>query len=67
MHTLDELGDKKVLIHCAANYRVSAFYSLYAMKRLDWSEEKADALVGSLWTPAERPPWKDFMERMKTS
>ena len=26
---LDALGDQKVLIHCAANYRVTAFYSLY--------------------------------------
>jgi protein tyrosine phosphatase (PTP) superfamily phosphohydrolase (DUF442 family) len=62
---LDDLGDRKVLIHCAANYRVSAFYSLYAMKRLDWPKENAEALVGSLWNPAERPPWKEFMERIQ--
>ena len=28
---MENAGDKKILIHCAANYRVSAFYSLYAM------------------------------------
>src|SRR5512147_1703691 len=27
----------KTLIHCAANYRVTAFYSLYAQKHLGWS------------------------------
>ena len=62
---LDGLGEKRVLIHCAANYRVSAFYSLYAMKRCGWSEEEASTLIGSLWDPAERQPWRDFLERMK--
>ena len=62
---LDGVGEKRVLIHCAANYRVSAFYSLYAMKRCGWSEEDASALIGSLWDPAGHPLWRDFMERMK--
>lgn len=32
----------RTLIHCAANFRVTAFYSLYAMKHLGWSEARAD-------------------------
>ncbi len=31
---LKGLNDEKVLIHCAANFRVTAFYSLYAQKHL---------------------------------
>src|SRR5512138_3271135 len=38
---LGQTGDQKVFIHCAANYRVTAFYSLYALKHLGWSEVQA--------------------------
>ena len=33
-HVMENTREKKVLIHCAANYRVSAFYALYAMQDL---------------------------------
>lgn len=46
---MDAAGDRKVLVHCAANYRVTAFYSLYAMRRLGWSAEQADALIARIW------------------
>ena len=32
----------KVLVHCAANFRVTAFYSLYALKHLGWSQLQAE-------------------------
>ena len=56
-------GDKKILIHCAANYRVSAFYSLYAMQDRDWSWEDARAHIASIWDPTDYPVWKRFIDR----
>lgn len=61
----ESVDGKKVLIHCAANYRASAFYSLYAMQNLGWSEIEADDLIGSLWDPMANPPWDQFIEEMR--
>jgi protein tyrosine phosphatase (PTP) superfamily phosphohydrolase (DUF442 family) len=58
---MDKWGEKKLLVHCAANYRVSAFYSLYAMLRLGWTAEQADEFIAARWQPAEYPPWPDFI------
>jgi protein tyrosine phosphatase (PTP) superfamily phosphohydrolase (DUF442 family) len=55
--------EKKVLIHCAANYRVSAFYAIYAFEYLGWSAEQAREHIASLWCPAEHPPWGQFISR----
>ena len=58
---LDGAGAGKVHIHCAANYRVSAFYSSYARIKGTMSEDKASELIGSLWDPAENHPWQAFI------
>lgn len=63
-NVLSEIGSKKVLIHCAANYRVTAFYSLYAMQHLGWSEAQADALRAVIWRKPY-PIWEDFIRQMK--
>ena len=47
--TLSALGHKKILIHCAANYRASAFYSVYAIQKLGWTELRAKLFVESVW------------------
>lgn len=46
---MDQIGDRKVLVHCAANYRVTEFFSSYAIKHLGWSLAQADALVTRVW------------------
>ena len=56
--------DKRVLVHCAANYRASAFYGLYAMQNLGWSEAQADALRARLWQ-RQYPVWDAFIQQMK--
>lgn len=56
---------KKILIHCAANYRVSAFYALYAFKQLGWSEQQCEDLISPIWNPQEHPPWPEFMDTIK--
>jgi uncharacterized protein (TIGR01244 family) len=59
---MDRQAGKKVHIHCAANYRVSAFYSLYALQRGWWNHEEAKAFVAGVWDPAEFPVWQVFIE-----
>lgn len=52
---------RKVLVHCAANYRVSAFYAMYAYEHLGWSASRARAHIESIWRPEEYPPWDQFI------
>lgn len=71
VQTMDDLADRKVLVHCAANYRVSAFYSTYAMKRHGWSAQQADALLAQIWE--SRPEirmddtWRAFLDEIRRS
>ncbi len=58
---LNACNEKRVLIHCAANYRVSAFYALYAHEHLGWSAEQAMAHIASIWEPEDYPPWGQFI------
>jgi len=58
---MDANAEKKVHIHCAANYRVSAFYSLYAMRKGWWTAEQADAHIRDVWRPEEYPVWEAFI------
>jgi protein tyrosine phosphatase (PTP) superfamily phosphohydrolase (DUF442 family) len=55
----------KVLIHCAANFRVTAFYSLYAMKHLGWTEAQADEFRATIWEGSDYPIWEKFVGDMK--
>ena len=58
-------GDK-TLIHCAANFRVTAFYSLYAMKHLGWTETQADEFRASIWEGSDHPIWEKFIDDIKS-
>lgn len=62
---MDGLAGTKTLLHCAANFRASAFYALYGMKRLGWSEGRADAFMASIWTGSNYPIWQSFIAEMK--
>lgn len=53
---------KKILIHCAANMRVSAFLGLYRVLDQHWSEEKAFELMHAIWEP--NAVWKVFISNM---
>ncbi len=55
----------KILIHCAANFRVTAFYSLFAMKHLGWTEAQADDFRASIWRGSDYPIWEKFIDDMK--
>jgi len=58
---MDELGDAPVHVHCAANWRVSAFLYRYRVERLGWSEEKARPDIDAIWAPD--PVWQNFLAR----
>lgn len=68
---MKELMDKKMLIHCAANYRVTAFFALYAMQHEGWSLAQADELIARIWE--SRPDyrmdetWKSFLRDIQSS
>jgi len=66
-HKLQQAGDKKLLIHCAANYRVSAFYSRYAIETGIWSVEEADRFMLSIWNPDEYPGWPEWLDEVERS
>lgn len=62
---MDEARDRKLLVHCAANYRVSVFYSLYARSRGEWTAARASEFIGSVWEPADYPGWPDFIRKVE--
>jgi protein tyrosine phosphatase (PTP) superfamily phosphohydrolase (DUF442 family) len=62
---LHESSADKTLIHCAANFRVTAFYSLYAIKHLGWTEAQADEFRASIWAGSDYPIWEKFIGEMK--
>lgn len=61
-----QVSGEKTLVHCAANFRVTAFYSLYAMKHLGWSEAQADEFRASIWKGNEYPIWEKFIAAIKS-
>jgi uncharacterized protein (TIGR01244 family) len=63
--TLAAAGTEKTLIHCALNFRVTAFYSLYAQKHLGWTEAQADQFRAQVWTGSDYPIWEQFIQEMK--
>jgi protein tyrosine phosphatase (PTP) superfamily phosphohydrolase (DUF442 family) len=56
---MDVHAGQKVLLHCAANKRVTAFLGLYRTFKLGWPAEKAFALMHSVWEPD--PVWANFI------
>jgi len=59
---MDAHAGETVHVHCAANYRVTAFYSVYALERGLWTEDEADRFVRDVWDPSEFPAWHAFIE-----
>ena len=61
-----QVSGEKTLVHCATNFRVTAFYSLYAMKHLGWSDAQAKEFRASIWKGNDHPVWEKFIAAMKT-
>jgi len=55
---------RQVLVHCAANMRVSAFMYLYRRVKLGIDEATAQQDLNTIWQPNEQ--WQAFMARSLT-
>ncbi len=53
---------KARLVHCAANYRVSAFYAIYAHRHLGWDVGRAREHIASIWDTREFPAWHSLID-----
>lgn len=63
---MDRHAGRRVFVHCAANYRASAFILLYRVLRLGWRLEDALPNLQAIWDPAEYPAWQAFIEAALT-
>jgi uncharacterized protein (TIGR01244 family) len=61
---MDANAERRLLVHCAANKRVSAFLGLRGVLRRGESVEEAFALMRGLWEP--NPVWAAFIQEMLT-
>ena len=57
--------ESRTLLHCAANFRVSAFYGLYGLTQLGWSVEQAEAFRAPIWDGSDYPVWETFISEMQ--
>jgi protein tyrosine phosphatase (PTP) superfamily phosphohydrolase (DUF442 family) len=63
VEAMDGLGDQRVFVHCAANYRVSVFVALWGELRRGWTRARADRHIERLWRPSE--VWAEFLARRR--
>lgn len=67
---MEGLKGKRTLIHCAANFRVTAFFSLYALKHQGWTAEQANHFIARIWE--SRPDyrmdatWRSFIDDIRS-
>lgn len=61
---LADLSGRKLLLHCAANYRVSAFYAINAFLNNEISSTQAYAFIAAVWDLDEYPVWQEFVSAM---
>lgn len=59
---MDAHRERAVLVHCAANYRVTAFLGLYRCCRQGWPRDTAFELMDTVWQPD--PVWSAFIDEM---
>ena len=64
---MNQTPEAKTLVHCMANFRVTAFYSLYAQKHLGWSEAQADTFRAQIWQGSDYPIWETFIAHTKAT
>lgn len=52
--------DKRTFVHCAANYRATAFTGLYLFAKSDLTEQELYSFIAQIWQPD--PVWQHFIE-----
>jgi protein tyrosine phosphatase (PTP) superfamily phosphohydrolase (DUF442 family) len=62
MAIMEENKDKKILVHCQANFRATAFVALYRILRHGWEPKEAIEDMHKIWDAEDYPIWKMFIE-----
>lgn len=62
MDRMDVNSEKKIHVHCEANFRATAFIAIYRILRLGWREEDAFEIMHKVWDEDAYPVWKMFIE-----
>lgn len=60
LRIMSGIKDKKVFIHCAKNYRVTAFMYIYHKHVLNTPFEQIDVSMFEQWTPSQK--WQDLIK-----
>lgn len=59
---LDQRSGQPVLVHCARNFRVSAFVAVYRVRRQGWTRENALRDLETFWKP--EPAWAALLDAL---
>lgn len=62
MDAMDAHMDKKIHVHCEANFRASAFITMHRILRLGWNAEEAFGVMHTIWDEDAYPVWKMFIK-----
>jgi len=62
--TMEKYNNKKILVHCAANMRVTAFLGLYHLIKQGKDEAEAFEPMSTIWDPDDI--WASFIARLIT-
>jgi len=57
---MDQLEAKMVFVHCAANYRATAFTGLYLFAKSELSGEELQSFIARIWQPDA--VWQQFID-----
>lgn len=57
---MDQYNSHKTLVHCAANYRASAFTGLYLFKAAQLDETRMQLFIEEVWQPDA--VWQQFID-----
>lgn len=58
--TMNRKHDKKVFVHCAANYRATAFTGLYLFAASELDRVQLQTFIEQIWNPD--PVWQEFID-----
>ena len=61
IEVMDQFHGQKIHVHCAANWRVSAFYGLYCVRKGAWKAAEAVKFMTSIWSPGDYPAWIELL------
>ena len=59
--------DRKLFVHCIANFRASAFVYMYRTLVEGVPEEEARADMDAVWDPSEQPRWAAWADLIESA